>query len=106
MSVCITVPKTLKWTGIRENELEAAKYVIPALRLTLPFLWMPGTGFTALVPFQRLSPDDKPCFNSIPANPRTEYSRRYLRACKTHVISRIFVFMNYLCRHDDKGNCI
>jgi len=72
MSVCITVPAGTKVDGeIGKMEIEAAKYVIARFELTardfqLAWDWVYGQWF----PASGYQPDDKPCFEMYPEEPR------------------------------------
>ncbi len=72
MSVCITVPAETKVEGeVGKMELEAAKYVIARFELTAQEFqeawgwvygqWFPNSGY---------QPDDKPCFEMYPEEPK------------------------------------
>jgi len=72
MSVCITVPPETKVEGeIGKMEIEAAKYVVARFELTAQDFqqawdwvygqWLPSSGY---------QPDDKPCFEMYPEEPK------------------------------------
>ena len=72
MSVCITVPPETKVDGeIGKMEIEAAKYVVARFELTAQDFqqawdwvygqWLPSSGY---------QPDDKPCFEMYPEEPK------------------------------------
>ena len=72
MSVCITVPAPTKVEGeIGKMEIEAAKYVIARFELTgqdfeQAWGWVYGQWF----PSSGYQPDDKPCFEIYPEEPK------------------------------------
>ena len=72
MSVCITVPPETKVDGeIGKMEIEAAKYVIAGFELTASDFqqawdWIYGQWF----PTSGYQPDDKPCFEIYPEEPK------------------------------------
>jgi len=72
MSVCITVPPETKVDGeIGKMEIEAAKYVIAGFELTASDFqqawdWIYGQWF----PTSGYQPDDKPCFEMYPEEPK------------------------------------
>ena len=72
MSVCITVPPETKVDGeIGKMEIEAAKYVIAGFELTASDFqqawdWIYGQWF----PRSGYQPDDKPCFEIYPEEPK------------------------------------
>lgn len=72
MSVCITVPAETKVDGeVGKMEIEAAKYVIARFELTAQDFhqawgWLYGQWF----PSSGYQPDDKPCFEMYPEEPK------------------------------------
>lgn len=72
MSVCITVPANTKVDGeIGKMELEAAKYVVARFEVTAQEFaqawdWVYGQWF----PESGYQPDDKPCFEMYPEEPK------------------------------------
>ncbi len=72
MSVCITVPAGTKVDGeIGKMEIEAAKYVIARFELSAQDFqeawgWVYGEWF----PASGYQPDDKPCFEMYPEEPK------------------------------------
>lgn len=72
MSVCITVPPDTKVDGeVGRMELEAAKYVVARFELSATEFqqawdWVYGQWF----PASGYQPDDKPCFEMYPEEPR------------------------------------
>ncbi|MFT3740659.1 MAG: GyrI-like domain-containing protein [Breznakibacter sp.] len=72
MSVCITVPPATKVDGeVGKMEIDAARYVIARFVLTekeFPQAW--GWVYGQWFPASGYQPDDKPCFEMYPEEPR------------------------------------